>query len=189
MTCISGCDGSKIVLSIEAQCLITEELGQNFCCFVIMYPPSGFHLIHDFLDLTRGKWKQQSRKATKIVGFCNIVRIYRPDIDARVVLHAPWPNDTKLECYVSCQNESTLQMVAKDIRHNVNVILAGRVCCIKYYCQRKECYKEDRHLSTPYPNQNDYFICEFSNEKYYCECPNLKCLASITQHRSKILSN
>ena len=188
MTCIHGCDGSKIVLSIDAQRLITEELGQNCCCFVINYPHSGFHLIHEFLDLTRGKWKQQSRKATKIAGFCNIVRICRSDIPAKVVLHAPWPHDTKLECYVSCQDESTFQMVVEAVRHNVDVILAGRVCCIKYYCQRKECYdhKVDRHLSTPHPVKNDYFICEFSNETYYCECPKHKFLATITQRRGKI---
>ena len=182
LKCIYECSGDKIVFREDAEALIYDELQPNICCFVVEYAHSGFHLIHDFIKWAAGEWRQLSRQFTTITNRCNLVRIYRSDIPAKVVLYAPWPEETKIECFVSCTDKDTLQVVAESITHGIDTILAERQCCIKYYCERRACQQIDRHLASPHPSCSDHFICGATQEQYYCESSKHRFLAKI-RHR------
>ena len=181
MKCTCGCSGDKILFRQEAEDLIYGELQPNICCFVVEYASSGFHLIHDFIKWAAGEWKQLSQQFTKINNWCNVVRIYQSDIPAKVVLYAPWPEETKIECYVSCKDEKILQEVAVSITHGIDTILAQRQCCIKYFCEHNACQQFGRHLASPLPSCSDHFICGATQEPFYCESSKHRFLAKIRQ--------
>ena len=177
--CTYGCSGDKILFWQEAEVLIYRELQSNICCFVVEYAHSGFHLIHDFIKWAGGEWRQLSQQFTAINNCCNVVRIYRSDIPAKVILYAPWPEETKIECYVSCKDDKILQDVAVSITHGIDTILAQKQCCIKYYCEQEACQQFGRHLASPLPSCSDHFICGATQESFYCESSKHRFLAKI----------
>lgn len=107
------------------------------------------------------------------------MRIYRSDIPAKVILYAPWPKKTKIECYVSCKDDKILQEVAVSITHGIDTILAQKQCCIKYCCEQEACQQFGRHLASPLPSCSDHFICGATQESFYCESSKHRFLAKI----------
>ena len=182
------CRGDIIAQS-QAEKLIAKELGQKCCHFVIEYPNSGFHLLHDFIKKTSGEWREVSAKFTSITNYCNIMRVHRPNISAQVILYAPWPEDTNIECYVSFSCDDDLPKVTSLITGVFDTILAEKQCFIKYVCERQECCKLERHLSNPDPDDPTYFICEATQQRYYSTSMSHHILAtsSTIMHKCKAI--
>ena len=181
-----NCRGD-IVARSEAEDLIAKELGQHCCCFVLEYPNSGFHLIHDFMRKTSGEWREVSASFTSINNYCNIMRIHRSGISAKVILYAPWPEDTSVECHVSYSDDNDLRKVICLITGVFDTILAEKQCFIKCVCERQECIVLKRHLSNPDPDDPTYFVCEATQERYYCTSISHQLLATSTtlMHKCK----
>ena len=163
--CMNDCE-KKILFYGEAVNIIKEELGPE-CCnhpYVITFPDSGFHLLHDFMELNRKHWQRQPINSSNFK-LCNLIKIGRTGIPVPVILHAPWPMANQIECWVHCTDENTYCNTGKAIAASIDAVLLGRKCSIQYYCEHEDC-KGSRHLSSPNPTCPKKFVCNNTSKQF-----------------------
>ena len=154
---MNDCENT-ILFYDEAINIIKAELGPECCNHVVTFPHSGFHLLHDFMELNGKQWRKQPIKNSK-VKYCNLIKIGQPGIPACIILHAPWPKTNQIECWVRCTDETTYCYIGKAIAASMDAVFLDRKCSIQYYCELEDC-KGSRHLSSPNPKCPQYFVCD-----------------------------
>ena len=176
-----GC-GFEFLPFDKTQEIIEANLEKNYKSCIIRFDDPSTLPIH---DLTKHcKWRNLCLNQHQ---FCNVCIIHRDDISAKVALCQQ--SIEMMECHISCPDketdEATVYETMKAIKDDLTK--GKRKFDIYFYCERKECSKEEKHLMHPH-SSGDYFICERNKSRICPVTPSIRLWATNNTHKSKQLS-